>query len=229
VQKTELSVDCRPPEMARGRGKPVPDTARIARWLRSRGESDHQCQLQSAAADSLLELVGLNFGLLDQELAKLALFVEPGQSASPQLVRQVCGGWRTQTTWDMIDAAASGQSAAALQQLDQLLRAGEAPQAVFAQVSWSLRRFAVATRIYALAARRGERVSLRDALQAAGILSFRLKQAEQQLRQIGQARAARLLSWLMEADLALKGSHSAPPRARFALEQLVMKLAAEAA
>jgi DNA polymerase-3 subunit delta len=45
------------------------------------------------------------------------------------------------------------------------------------------------------------------------------------MRQLGRDRARQLLTWLLEADLKLKGSHSAAPRDRWVLEELVCKLA----
>jgi DNA polymerase-3 subunit delta len=52
-----------------------------------------------------------------------------------------------------------------------------------------------------------------------------MERAERQLRQLGRERAARLYRWLLEADLALKGSHSAPHRARLVLEKLLVRMA----
>jgi DNA polymerase-3 subunit delta len=54
-----------------------------------------------------------------------------------------------------------------------------------------------------------------------------LEKAERQLVQLGRARASRLYRWLLEADLALKGSHSSPPKARFVLEHLFARMAKE--
>ncbi len=104
-------------------------------------------RLSREAVEQLVDLIGWEFGLLDQELAKLALFVEPKGEVQVDLVNHVVGGWRTQTTWDMLDAAADGDAVTALGQLDKLLQAGEAPQALFGSIAWSLRRFAAATRI----------------------------------------------------------------------------------
>ena len=46
---------------------------------------------------------------------------------------------------------------------------------------------------------------------------------------LGRERAGRLLGWLLEADLALKGASSSPPRARLVLEQLIVRLSKAAA
>ena len=97
-------------------------------------------------------------------------------------------------------------------------------------IAWSLRRFAAATRIYQESERAGRRISLRDALIEAGFAHWNrkgLERAESQLKQLGRERAGRLYEWLLETDLALKGSHSSPQRARFALERLVMRMASK--
>jgi DNA polymerase-3 subunit delta len=47
--------------------------------------------------------------------------------------------------------------------------------------------------------------------------------------QLGRKRAGQLYRWLLELDLALKGSHSQDDRARWALEQLVLRMAKGAA
>ncbi|MFQ5468106.1 MAG: metal ABC transporter solute-binding protein, Zn/Mn family, partial [Kiloniellaceae bacterium] len=45
---------------------------------------------------------------LDQELAKLALFAGRGGKITTEMVRDVTGGWRTKTIWELVDAAAEG-------------------------------------------------------------------------------------------------------------------------
>jgi DNA polymerase-3 subunit delta len=161
-------------------------------------------------------------------LAKLALFAGPGGTVTPEMVRDVVGGWKTKTAWELTDAAADGDAAEALRQLDHLLQSGEHPVALLAQFSWSLRRYAAATRIYEQAEREGRRTPLSEALLEAGFRKWpqdALPRAEKQLRQLGRQRALSLYTWLLETDLALKGTHSQEDRARFALEKLFVRMA----
>lgn len=226
VDKAGLQVDCRLPQKTVGRRTETDDT-RLCKWLIGWSKSRHKTQLEPAAAKLLLELNEIELGRLDQELAKLALFAESGK-VTADIVRDVVGGWRAKTVWEMIDAAADGNAVEALQQLDHALGSGEHPQALFGQISWSLRRYAVATRYYQMAEHRGMRVSLRDALQQGGFRPWpadALTNAERQLKQLGRDRAGQILKWLLEADLAMKGSHSAPDRARWVLERLFLRLA----
>ncbi|MCA9174057.1 MAG: DNA polymerase III subunit delta [Planctomycetales bacterium] len=225
INEIGLIVDCREPLLERRAGKPAPDMQRIAKWLCWRAQTAYQCQLELTGAQAMLELVGLEFGLLDQELARLALFAEVGAKMTAKDVRKHCGGWRSQTTWTMLDAMLDGDVRDAMLQLHQLLLSGEVPNALFGQISWSLRRFAVAVRLFRRAQRHGDRMSLTDALKQAGFQPFLVAKAEKQLRRLGAARAGLLADQLMELDLALKGSHSHGTRARFALEQLVLQIA----
>jgi DNA polymerase-3 subunit delta len=227
VDSSGLQVDCRPPQRQRGKTKEI-DEGAICRWVVGWGKSQHAVAMSSEAAQHLLELTGPTFGLLDQNLAKLALLVPAGTKATPDQVQEIVGGWRGKTTWDFIDAAAAGETADALAQLDRLLHAGEHPLAIFGSLSWSLRRYAAATRIFQQSERAGQKLPLREALTQAGFRDWpagTLAAAEKRLMQLGRQRAARLYRWLVELDVALKGTHSADDRARWALEQLVFRLA----
>jgi DNA polymerase-3 subunit delta len=224
-QPIALTIDCRVPEVANSRAKTKPvDEARIKDWLEVWARSRHNIQLAPKAAQAMMELVGPEFGLLDQELSKLALFVPAGGKVDVNLVKEVVGGWRTKTAWDLNDAVADGDAALALEQLDKLLQAGQDPLALYGSISWSLRRFAAAARQFRETERRGQRPDLRACLQQAGFWGDTVEKAEQQLKQLGRQRALKLYRWLLELDLGLKGSHSSPPAARFLLEQLFFRL-----
>ena len=126
--------------------------------------------------------------------------------------------------------ALSGNAAEAIRQLDRLLQSGEASQALFGPISWSLRRFASATRIFQRAERRGQPMRLPEALEQAGFFKWQreaMQAAERQLKQLGRERQPMLPRWLLDTDLALKGSHSSPDMARLALEQLLAAAGSE--
>ena len=227
VGKVGLAIQCGPPQRVVGKRKEI-DESKLAEWLCRRCADPHQAKLNRQAAIQLIELVGHDLGVLDQQLAKLALLVEPGDPVTPELVCDIVGGWRARTTWDLLDAATEGNAAEALKQLDRILHAGEPPVALFGAISWSLRRFADAARVVQQAEQERRRVDLPSALLEAGFRRWpqnALASAEKQLRQIGRDRAGQLYRWLLEADLALKGTHSAPDRARFVLERLIIRLA----
>ncbi len=226
VDQAGLQINCRPPEKQQGKTKSL-DGGAIVKWIVSWGKSQHQVTLDKDAAQLLLDLTGPSFGILDQDLAKLALFVKTGQKVTADLVQQIVGGWRTKTTWDLVDAASAGDAGEALVQLDRLLQSGEHPLALVGSISWSLRRYAAATRIFQQAERRGERMGLKDALTQAGVRDWpfgALAKNEDRLKQLGRQRASKIYRWLLELDLSLKGTHSADNRGRWALEQLILRM-----
>ncbi len=202
----------------------APAAAATSKWLRSWAGQAHGFQLDASAADALVDLVGPELGLLDQELAKLALTVGSGGSVGVDTVRQMVGSWRARTTWEMLDAAMDGRTAAAIVELDRLLLAGEHPIAILAQISASLRRLAATTQLVIAGENAGRRVSIRDALERAGVKGFVLQKSEAQLRRLGRHRGDRLYGWLLEADLGLKGGSDLPPRA--VLERLIVRISA---
>lgn len=226
VDKRHLAVQCDAPKTVSGRTART-DLTRLREFCLNYLAPRHQCSLQKTAADMLIDLVGEDVGMLDTEIAKLAVNLPPGGEIGAALVRDVVGGWRAKTTWEIIDAAASGNAADALRHLDRLLSSGQRAIALLPQIAWSLRRLGLATAAVQRAERSGRPITLKDALQTAG---FRgrpqdLQQAERQLRQLGRERAQRILPWLLEADLKLKGSHSTEGRDRWVLEELFLKLA----
>ena len=200
----------------------TPSAAAATKWLRSWAKQAHGFQLEAPAADALIELVGPELGLLDQELGKLALTGGPGSSVGVEMVRQMVGSWRARTTWEMLDAALDGKTAEALVQLDRLLLAGEHPIALLAQISASLRKLAATTQQIIVAEGAGRRVAVRDALQHAGVKEFVLQKSEAQLRRLGRSRGDRLYGRFLEADLGLKGYSEASPRT--VLERLIVRL-----
>ncbi|MDP7016622.1 MAG: DNA polymerase III subunit delta, partial [Pirellulaceae bacterium] len=215
-----LPIECRAPTAG---GKRV-DQRRVNKWLIARTKHHHLANLDSAAATLLVELQGLEFGLLDQELAKLALFAGQGGKIDVEMVRDVVGGWKGKTIWELVDSALDGDAADALKQLDRLLQSGEHPYALFGQLAWALRRFAAAAHCFEAAERSGKRPNLQDALLQAGFQNWNVGPAERQIKRLGRRRARKIYRWLLELDLSLKGTHSADDRARFALESLFLQL-----
>jgi DNA polymerase-3 subunit delta len=131
----------------------------------------------------------------------------------------------------MIDAAAAGDAQEALVQLERLILAGENSIALMGQIAWRFRQLAAAARITTQAHGTGARVNLRQALEQVGLKTWQgaMDKAEANLRQLGARRAAKLYRWLVEADMALKGSSSAGDRARLVLEELFVRMSRQLA
>jgi DNA polymerase-3 subunit delta len=177
----------------------------------------------------ITDRIGFIGGLVECELAKLALFAGEGGEVSDQRVDELVGGWRTQTVWQLSDWIADGEIAKALGLVDKLVMAGQSPVGIAAQLSWSLRRFGMA----AYAFEQAERVQtgkpdFSRVLMDAGFRYGEVDKATRRLRRIGRTRAKKLLSWLVDLEGRLKGSHSQDDRARFALEEFILRLEGDA-
>lgn len=189
----------------------------------------HKASISKTAADALVEMIGDDVGMLDTEIAKLALYLPPGATIEEPLVRDVVAGWQGKTVWQITDAIAAGNAAEALRQLDKLMSGGQRAIALLPQIAWALRRLGLATAVVEHRERCGRKWQLAEALEAAGVRRpSEVGRAKSQLQGLGRERARQLLPWLLDADLRLKGTHSAEGRDRFLLEQLVMKLAKRA-
>jgi DNA polymerase-3 subunit delta len=217
VDKHGLQVDCN-----------APKAAAITKWLVAWSQKKHGVKLDRAAAETLVDIIGDEVGMIDQELAKLAGAAGKDGEITAESVQKLVGGWRTQTAWEMLDATLEGNAASALGQLDRLLLSGEEPIALLAQIGSTLRRFAAALRLVERDEASGRKPNVRGALESAGFKAFIVGKAEAQFRQLGRQRAAKLYRWLLEADLALKGTSSQRHRARLVLEQLIARLSSAA-
>jgi DNA polymerase-3 subunit delta len=191
---------------------------RLPEWCVAWASSRHGKQLAAAAARLLVDLIGTDMGLLDQELAKLAVYVGENARIEAADVDALVGNSRAEKTWEIFDLIGAGKAGEALTFLQRLLDQGEDPMRLLGAFSLQLRRLAQAARGVA----RGE--TLASALEEAGVLPFAVRAAEAQLRHLGRRRAERLYDWLLETDLGLKGGSQLPPRTL--LERLVVRLAA---
>ena len=183
-------------------------------------------RLDAAAADALLELLPPELGILEQELAKLSLLVGKSGAIDVSLVAENVGGWRTRTTWDMVDAAAEGRAAEALEQLGRLDR-GRRKAA----------RTVAADEPFAAPAGGGDATDRsRPKRPAAGCRCSprcsrpvcRPSNSPRPSGNFGNWAASgpsSSPSWLLAADLAIKGHNSADARARLELERLIVRLA----
>jgi DNA polymerase-3 subunit delta len=195
----------------------APQPYKLPEWCASWAAEQHGKQLTGPAARLLVDLVGADMGLLDQELTKLAIYVGEAERIDVGDVDKLVGSSRAENTWKIFDAIAAGQAAEALAILGRSLDQGEEPIRILGAFSLQLRRLAQATRLCE------QRRPLSVALEQVGIPPFGRKSGEQLLRHLGRRRADRLFDCLLEMDLGLKGSSPLP--ARMLLERLVVQLA----
>ncbi|MGB1925934.1 MAG: DNA polymerase III subunit delta, partial [Rubripirellula sp.] len=220
IDKSHLSISCYA-TIDKKRG--VTFTSRqgfITRFLAKR----HQVKVSKGAADALIELLGEELGMLDSEIAKLALYREPGGVVDETLVREVVTGWQGKTVWEINEAIASGNASEALKHLEKLMSGGQPPIALLPQIAWSLRRLGMASAVIHYKESHGQKIREEDALAQAGLRPHETQRGKAHLRGMRRERAKKLLSWLLDADLRLKGTHSKPWFDRFLLEHLIVKL-----
>ncbi len=220
VSKKGWLIACTLPPGSRGKGL---DEGELKKWIGEWALSRHALKLKAAQCKLIFDAVGPNCGLLHQELAKLALYANDAGAISDEQIRAHVGTWSTRTMWEIADAILDGKIAEALQQLERLFEGGQAAAGVVPQISWSLRRYGHAAQLVLQSRRTGGQMTAEEAVKHCGFWGADLTQAPNRLRRLGVARASKLLDWLAELDLKVKGSHSQADRAIFALEELCLR------
>jgi DNA polymerase-3 subunit delta len=198
----------------------APAAHHLPDWCVKWCAAGHGKTLAAAAARLLVDLVGAEMGLLDQELGKLAVYVGPAPRIEADDVDVLVGRSRAEDTWRIFDLIGSGKAGEALAFLGRLLDQGSEPLGLLSgPFSWQLRRIAQAGRLCL------QGVPLSEALDRAGVPNFPAARrgAEQMMRHLGRRRLDRLYDQLVQADLDFKGSSQLPPRTL--LERFVVQLA----
>lgn len=188
-------------------------------WVIDRARQVHQKELERGAAPLLVDLIGCEFGSLDQELAKLTAFAGNHPTITIESVEKLVGGWKMETTWVMTNAIQSGDYEQALYLLDKLLVAGETPIKLLGGVSYVFKPAGLSQELV----RRG--MSPFDAVVACGAKQFSAGDLVRYINRVGKPRCERIVSWLLEADQDLKGFGAALPD-RVILERLFFRLSA---
>lgn len=192
--------------------KPAMLASFLSKWCVSR----HQKKIASDAVQMLLEQVEPDLGLMEQELAKLAVYTGERDTITAKDVDTLVARNRSSTVWVMLDALAAGQPGTAFMTLQQLIEQGEDPQGLFAGMAWQLRKMAQAHRLLQ------DGASLQGAVAQAGLPPFKAQSIQQHLKQLG-TKSDRLFDWLLEAENTLKSSGQIAPAA--VLERLLVRLA----
>lgn len=99
-----------------------PEPAKALAWMVSRCRSAYQRALDPAAAEALLESVGVDLALLDAELAKLSLSVRPDEPIGVELVESmVPARSRESKAWVLADYLLNPDPRPALAKLRELI------------------------------------------------------------------------------------------------------------
>lgn len=220
ISKHGWIIGCTLPPASRGKGL---DEVALKKWIGDWAQSRHSLKLKPAQCKVVFDAVGPNCGLIHQELSKLALYANEVGALSDDQIRQHVGTWSTRTMWEIADAILDGKVAEALLQLERVFSGGQQAAGVIPQIAWSLRRYGHAAQLILQSRRTGGQMSAEEAVKHCGFWGADLSLAPNRLRRLGVVRASKLLDWLLEVDLKVKGSHSQPDRAIFALEELCLR------
>jgi len=190
----------------------------VVQWSKDR----HNTPCDLVAAEMIVQRIGLEYGLLDQELAKLALMATDKKGITVELVKRAVGSWRSRTAYDMLNLALEGNTVEAIRQLDALMLAGVRADDIVNPIAANLRKLAAATELILNAERQGSKLLVRTALDMVGVHSFYLGDTEKQLIRLGRHRGAKLPQWLLQLALDLRGDSRSDPR--LILETFIVKL-----
>lgn len=189
--------------------------AELSRWLQDTARDTYGKSLSRDAGALLIELVGEDLGILDQELSKLTSFVGAEPKIEAKAVQSLVGGWKLETTWALTDGVRDGDLAFAIEALDQLLTAGEAPLKLHAGIAFVFKKLALATEL-------ARSQPLDQAIRSAGVFPAASGASGNYLRRIGRSKAERILQSLLDADSGLKGGSKLPDRIQ--IEKLLIQL-----
>ncbi len=199
VDKVGVAIDCG----ALGERQ----SSKVIAWLTDYARKRCDAQLESAAANLLVELVGLEIGILAAEIEKLAVYAGDSKRIERADVARMVDAGRVETVWKVLDAATTGQAAPALELLDNLVAAGEFPVMLLAAMSASLLKVHHAGRFAQPECPWMRRVVSRESRRS------RSRRPASSMPTWAQGACDGLPATLLRADLDLKGGSSQPPRA----------------
>jgi DNA polymerase-3 subunit delta len=188
----------------------------LFKWLQETARDQYGKTLTRDGAALLIELIGEELGMLNSELAKLASYAADKSKIDVDDVTGLVGGWRTETTWVLLDAVRDDDLSFALGALDQLLTAGEHPVKLLGGISFVFKKFAQAVEL-------ARTTPLEQSLRQAGTFPGAVAAGQAYLRRLGRGKAERILQRLLIADAGLKGANPLPERLQ--LERLLLELA----
>jgi DNA polymerase-3 subunit delta len=169
--------------------------------------------IEPAAAELLVDAVGQDLRTLASAVSQL--LADGEGSVTVALVRQYFGGRADVTSFAVADAALSGRTGVAMEQLRWALSTGVAPVLVTSALASGLRGLG-----RMVSAPSGLREP--DLAREVGVPPWKIKQMRAQARGWDQEGLARALQAVAVADAEIKGASGDP---EFALERAVLAIA----
>jgi len=206
VRKVGMVVACEPP-----RERELPG------WISARARA-HRKRIEIEAARRLAEYVGVNLPVIEQSLAKLAIYVGDRPTIGVADVEALVEHLPVTTVFKLTDALGNRQPARALTVLDHLLAQSNDPNYILSMLRWALERL-VSARVLLDLGQGAEAIGRVLRMRPGYFLDQVIRQAQRRSR----ADYQRCFDLLLEADLATKTSAADP---RHVLERLVVQLCA---
>ncbi|MDF2626571.1 MAG: hypothetical protein K0R39_402 [Symbiobacteriaceae bacterium] len=183
-------------------------------WAEARATSIYGKKLPDAAARLLIEKIGADLRLIDNELQKLALYAGDAKQITAIDVDSLVGGMAETEIFRLTEAVMLKDRARAIELLGRILRQVDHPLQVLAALTNRFRQILTVKTLVA----RG--VSLREGPGVAKMHPFAYEKMVGHVRAYPRAEIIRALQRLLEADVAMKSGGSAT----LTLETLVVEL-----
>jgi DNA polymerase III subunit delta len=195
-------------------------TFKLVPWCVEWARTRYKKKLESDTAEALVELVGTSMGMLDQELQKLASAVGDSPAIAVEDVQRFVGRSKSADVFRILDAIGEGRPGEALSILEDLFAEAEDPMAILGPLTAQLRKLATVARLNLR-----EGLPLGPAMDAAKVPGWdKARMAfERQLKHLGRRRLEKLIEWLTEINLGVKGGNPLPERVQ--VERLIVQLA----
>lgn len=174
-------------------------------WIRDRAR-EHGHKVSARAADLMAELVGSDLCALADALERVELYAGKGAELTEEAVVTCVANMQPATVWDLVGAVGRRDAGAALAALDRVFEPGGGPRLV-GLLCWSIRQ------LIRFASARRAGLSPDDAARQAGVPPFKVRELNDQLRQLPLERAERWLETLAQVDLDVKGGSKLPQKA----------------
>ncbi|MBM4033565.1 MAG: DNA polymerase III subunit delta [Planctomycetes bacterium] len=206
LRRVGLAVACEPPR-----------EYELPRWIAARARV-HGKRLDPAAAKRLADSIGVNLPIVDQSLAKLALYVGPRDTITAKDVDALVEDLPVTTVFRLTDALGNKEPAKALRVLEILLAQNNEPPYILSMLRWALERLINARTLLDLR-RPPDAIAKALHIKPGYFLDQTLKQARNRTRR----ELLRAFDLLLAADLASKTSTM---DAQATLEHLLIRLCA---
>jgi DNA polymerase-3 subunit delta len=193
-----------------------PDVKTLPKWIKKRVRK-YGGEIEPKAAAQLAAAVGADLRLLDQEIAKLATYVNGERAITETDVDAVVPYAQTAVVFDLVDALGRRDGRTAARTLHRLLDAGEHPLGLLAMI---VRQFRLLIQVKEL---KGEGANPQTIAKALSIHPFPARKLYSQATHFTGEQLEAVYRHLLDSDAAIK---SGEIEAEVALDLLVAGLAA---